>query len=91
MEPVKNFQATVPSLLLQQVQQAAQANHITLDELATEALQQHLARHTLQRFRREAESRRGGMSDEEVERYVDKVIHEHRQEERDRQNSERGH
>ena len=77
MEPEKNFQATVPPRLLQQAQQAAQVNRLTLDEFATEALQRHLARHTIQRFRGAAQSRRGNTSDDEVERYVEDVIHEH--------------
>ena len=76
--------------MLQQAQEAARGNHLTLDEFATEALQQHLARQTLQRFGRAAQSRRGGMTDDEVESYVNDVIHEHRQEERDRQSPERG-
>ena len=35
-----------------------------------------------------AETRRGGRSDDEIERYVEDIIHEFRQEERDRQSRE---
>ena len=37
---------------------------------------------------RTAEARRGGRSDDEIERYVDDIIHEYRQEERDRRSRE---
>ena len=82
MEPGKNVQLSLPEPLVTQMQEAANADHISLDELAAKALQNHLGRRTLQRFSREAEKRRGSMTDKQVESHVDQVIHEFRDEQK---------
>ena len=68
----------------------AQQERITLADLASEALQRHLARRILERFKREGSNRRRGMTDDEVDNFVERSIHEHRDEERDSQNKEHG-
>ena len=88
--PEKNLHASFPPALLARAEEAAQQDHVSLDEFAAEAFQRQLARRMLERFKREGELRRRGMTDEEVENTVEQAVHEHRQEERERQNKERG-
>lgn len=90
MEPEKNLHASVPPALLTRAREVAEQEHISLDELATEALQRHVARRTLERFKREGDFRRRGMTDEQVENTVEQAVHEYRQEEQERRNKERG-
>lgn len=80
MPAQKNLHAFVPAALLARAEAIAQQEQISLDELAAEALQGHIARRTLDRFRRDGETRRRGLSDEQVESIVDRAIHDHRQE-----------
>ena len=47
---------------------------MSVDELASEALQRELGRLSLERFKRQGDSRRRGMSDEEVERTVVEAV-----------------
>ena len=42
--PEKNLQATVPPALLAQIEQAAEAEHITVDELVQDAVESRLDR-----------------------------------------------
>lgn len=79
MPAQKNLQASVPPALLARAQAVAQREQISLDDLAAEALQEHIARRTLERFRHEGETRRRGLSDQQVESIVDQAIHEYRQ------------
>jgi hypothetical protein len=72
----------VPPDVLEQATRQAQAEGKTVDELAEEAIKRHLAHKTLERFKRDADARRGNMTDEEVEAIVDKAIRESRQENR---------
>ena len=44
MEPEKNLHAAVPPALLTKAQQAAQDEHITLDELVRDAMERRLNR-----------------------------------------------
>ena len=90
MEPEKNLHATIPPALLTRAEEMAQQDHISLDQLAAEALQRDLARRVLERFKREGDLRRRGMTDEEVENTVERAVHEYRQETRERQNNQRG-
>ena len=66
------------------MQQEAEAEGKTVDELAGEAVQRHLARRWLERTGREAQVRRGNMTDEQVEAVVEKAIQESRAEQRGR-------
>ncbi len=79
----KNFHAFVPPALLAQAEAAAKREEISLDELAAEALQRHIARQSLERFRHRSDVRRRGLSEDQVTSFVDQVIHEHRQEQRE--------
>lgn len=75
---------TLPADLYERVQQEAQGEGKTVDEVATEALKRDLARRWLERTRRDAEIRRGSMTDEEVEATVDTAVQEWRREQRGR-------
>ena len=66
------------------MQQEAEAEGKTVDELAGEAVQRHLARRWLERTGREAQVRRGNMTDEQVEAVVERAIQESRAEQRGR-------
>lgn len=70
--------------LLERAGQVAQAEGKTIDELTTEALRRDLARRTLDRFKRVAEGRRRGMTDDQVEDIVEQAIQESRAEQRGR-------
>jgi predicted transcriptional regulator len=65
---------TLPADLYQRVEQEAQSEGKTADEVAIEAVKRELARRWLERTRREAEIRRGSMTDEEVEAAVDTAV-----------------
>jgi hypothetical protein len=56
----------------------------TADELTAEAMKREVGKRTLERLKSEADARRGNMTDEQVQEYVDKVIHEYRAENRGR-------
>jgi hypothetical protein len=49
-------------------------------EVTAEAMKREVARRTLDRLKIEANARRGNMTDEQVEEYVDRVVHEYRAE-----------
>jgi len=68
--------------VLERVREQAQAEGKTADEVVEQAVQRELARKAFERIRREAEIRRGGMTDEEVDRTVEKAVHEWRTEQR---------
>jgi isopropylmalate/homocitrate/citramalate synthase len=70
--------------ILERAEQVAQAQGVTVDELATKAMERELARLWLQRIGREAQVRRGNMTDEEVESIVEQAIQEYRAEQRGR-------
>ena len=78
MAPQKNV-AIEDRELLDRAAKVAQAEGKTVDELATEALQQALSRRSSEKIKREAELRRRGMTDEEVDRSVERAITEYRQ------------
>ena len=68
--------------LLERAGKVAEAEGKTVDELTTEALQRELARRTFERAKREGETRRRGMTDDDVERSVEKAVQEYRAEQR---------
>ena len=77
----------VPDDLLAQAQRRAKSQGRTADDLAADALIRYLASEMLKELSEGAEERRrkhGLTTDEDVERYVNKVIHEHRAEQRSR-------
>lgn len=75
---------TLPADLYERVQEEAQGEGKTVDEVATEAVRRELARRWLERTRREAETRRGSMTDGEVDATVETAIREPRREQRGR-------
>ena len=75
---------TLPADLYERVAQEAQGEGKTVDEVATEAVKRELARRWLDRTRRDAEIRRGSMTDEEVDAAVDRAVQEWRGEQRGR-------
>jgi hypothetical protein len=89
METEKNLQATIPPALLKEAEQAASADRISVDEFVRDAMERRL------RARRrdwlyaygEQQARKVGIKEEDVER----IIHEFRDEERQRQSRESGH
>ena len=75
----------VPDDLLAQAQSMAETEGRTADDLAAEALRRYLTLQRMTRLSRGAEERRralGLKTDEEVQEYVDRVIHEARRERR---------
>ena len=71
----------VPEDLLAQAQQRAETQARSADDLAADALQRYLAHELLIELSQGAEERRrkaGVKTEENVERYVDWVIHRHR-------------
>jgi hypothetical protein len=70
--------------VMERIEQEAAAAGVSVDELATEALKRELARRWMERNKREAQVRRGSMTDDEVEALVDKTVHDWRAEQRGR-------
>ena len=71
-----NMRISIPEDLGRAVESAARSEGKTIDQVAIEALQRDLARRELTRLKREADIRRGNMTEEEVERSVDRAISE---------------
>ena len=65
---------TIAPELLERAGKVAQDKGVSVDALASEALQRELGRLSLERFKRQADSRRRGMSNEEVERTVEEAV-----------------
>ena len=76
MAPQKNV--AIEPALLEQAGKVAAAEGKTVDELATDALKRELARRALEKFRRDAEPRRRGMTDGDVAATVEEAVHEGR-------------
>lgn len=85
MEPEKNLHASIPPALLAEMQRTAQAEHITLDELMREAVKRYIEERSWNAVYAYGQdnARKLGLKEEDVER----VIHEFREEERQRQNA----
>ena len=73
---------TLPDDVFERVREQAQGEGVTVGEPAVEAVQSHLAHRTPERLKRQRETRRRGMTEEEVESLVEKAVHESRSEER---------
>ena len=67
---------TIAPEILERAGKAASEAGLTVDELASEALQRELGRRSLDRFRRQGDARRRGASDEDVERTVEQAVHD---------------
>lgn len=75
---------TLEPELFERVSKEAAAEGKTTDEIANEATKRYLARRAFDRFSRDAEKRRGSMTDEQVEAVVNKAVQESRNERRGR-------
>jgi hypothetical protein len=65
---------TIAPELLERAGKVAQDKGVSVDQLASEALQRELGRLSFDRFRRQGDARRRGMPDEEVERTVEEAV-----------------
>ena len=65
---------TIAPDLLGRAGKVAQDKRVSVDELASEALQRERGRLSLERFGHLGDSRRRGMSDEQVERTVEEAV-----------------
>ena len=74
----------LPDQLLAQAQAIAQQEGKTLDDFTAEAVEKLVNDRNWERMKREADQRRGDMTDEQVQEYVDQVIHDYRREQRGR-------
>ncbi len=84
----KSLHASIPASLLAEAEQAAYTDHISVDELVREAVEQRLRarrRQSLYAYG-EQQARKLSIREEDVAR----IIHEFRDEERKRRNSENG-
>lgn len=86
MEQEKNLHANIPPALLSEAEQAANAEHMSVEEWVRDAMERRLNERRRQDIFAygQQQARRLGIKEEDVER----IIHEFRQE--NRQNSEHG-
>jgi hypothetical protein len=70
--------------LLQRYTEIARSEGKTVDELTTEAVKRDVARRWLEKNKREAQLRRGNMTEEEVEAVVEKAVQDTRAEQHGR-------
>jgi hypothetical protein len=70
--------------LLERYAEIARSEGKTVDELTTEAVKRDVARRWLDKNKREAQLRRGNMTEDEVEAVVGKAVQESRAEQRGR-------
>jgi predicted transcriptional regulator len=75
--PTKSI--AVPDTVYERVQQIADAEGTTVEELATRAIERDLARRWLDRIGREGDQRRGDMSEADVDAVVAQAVRESRQ------------
>jgi len=68
----------VPDAIYERAQTAAPAEGTTVEKLAVKALERDLARRWLDRIGREADLRRGSMTDVDVEVLVERAVQESR-------------
>ncbi len=75
-----NGNISIPDELLPQLQELARAENKTADDIATEAVRQHLIQRFWDRTQHKAVERRGNMTDTEVEEIVNHAIQDVRKE-----------
>jgi hypothetical protein len=66
---------TVPGAIYDRVQEAADAEGTTVEQLASRALERDLARRWLDRVGREGDARRGDLTDADVAVIVERAVH----------------
>jgi hypothetical protein len=89
METEKNLHAAIPPTLLAEAMQAASDDHISVDDLVRDAMERRLRMRRRERLFAYGgqQARKLGIKEEDV----DRIIHEFREEERQRQNHDAGH
>ena len=88
MEPEKNLHAAIPPALLSELEKAAQAEHVTLDKLMQQAGERFIEDRRWKNLFAfgEQQARKLDIKEGDVER----IIHQRREKERERENTERG-
>ena len=86
MEPENNLHAKVPPALLTEVEKAARAEHLTLDEVIRQAVERFLEDRRWKKVYAfgEQQARKFGVKESDIDRIV------HRRREQERENKERG-
>jgi hypothetical protein len=86
MESQKNLHASIPAALLTEAEEIAAAEHVSMDELTQAAMKRYLDELGWKKLYAygEGQARKLGIKEEDV----DRIIHEFRDEERERLNSE---
>lgn len=86
VEPIMDAEknAAIEPALWEQARREASNAGISPDEFASEAVRKEIARRVFVRIRRQAESDRGGMSEEQVDEVVNRAVQDWRREQRGR-------
>ena len=86
MEPEKNLHASIPTALLVEAEKIAAAQHVSMDELTQAAMKRYLDELGWKKLYAygEGQVRKLGIKEEDV----DRIIHEYREEQRQRDNAE---
>jgi hypothetical protein len=89
MEPEKTLHVSLPQVFVAQMEKTAEDATITLDELVRQAVQRYISNESWNGLYAygEGQAYKLGIKEEDV----DRIIHEFREEERDRESKERGH
>ncbi len=88
MEPEQNLHAAIPAALLHEAEEAAQAEHVTLDEVMRQAVETYIEERRWRKIYQfgERQARRLDIKEDDV----DRIVHERREQERELKNKERG-
>lgn len=88
MEPAKTLNVSLPIPLVAELKRAADADEMTVAEFVQKAVQRSLEDRQWQRLYAYGEQQARNLGIEEAD--VDRIVHQYRQEERERQSKERG-
>lgn len=78
----------LPEELMVQAQREADAQGKTVEDFVIDAVQRQLTQAFFRKVREEAEARRAGMTDEEIEEVVNRAVKEYREEARNKRTSQ---
>jgi predicted transcriptional regulator len=73
---------TLPEEMLPELKELARTENRTADYVAAEAVKAHLAKRFWEHNKVQSLRRRGNLTDEQVEEYVDQLVHDSRAESR---------
>lgn len=88
MEAEKNLHASIPNALLAEAEKIAAAQHVSMDELTQAAMKRYLDELGWKKLYAYGEGQARKLGIQEAD--VDHIIHEFRDEERERLNAENG-